>query len=126
MNAKRWTVAIVVAFAMLLGVSSTVGQKPEVFTGKDPWMTAPELLTGAVDRMVPEGKNVTSPVLIYITTTIGIDGKTRDSHLKYSSNTVFNESALKQVAEYRYKPAMRLGKPVSVIVNLEVRFDPKK
>lgn len=49
-------------------------------------------------------------------------GTVHDVHIKRSLRPDFDESAIKAVEQYRFKPAMRAGEPVAVALNVEVHF----
>ncbi len=90
------------------------------------------------------GKDVIPPALVYSaepefpeaarkekdkfdgTCVIGLvvdsSGAVRDVHVKRSLRPDFDAKAIKAVEQYRFKPAMRAGKPVAVALNIEVDF----
>jgi bla regulator protein blaR1 len=90
------------------------------------------------------GKDVIAPVVIYSvepeypeaekkskdkfggTCLVGLvvdsSGVVHDVHVKRSLRPDFDANAVKSVKQYRFKPAMRAGKPVAVALNIEVNF----
>jgi TonB family protein len=53
---------------------------------------------------------------------VDAEGMPRDVQISRSYNADFDEEAVKAIQLYRFKPAMRDGKPVAVEVNIEVNF----
>lgn len=53
---------------------------------------------------------------------VDTDGMARDIHVVRSYRPDFDANAVKAVKEYRFKPAMREGKPVAVSIKMEVNF----
>lgn len=53
---------------------------------------------------------------------VDADGMPRDIHIVKSFRADFDAEAVKAVKQYRFRPAMRSGKPVAVSVNVEVKF----
>ena len=49
-------------------------------------------------------------------------GKLHDVHVVRSLRKEFDANAMKAVEQYKFKPALRFGKPVAVAVNVEVNF----
>jgi len=53
---------------------------------------------------------------------IGPDGKPRELHVLRSLGMGLDEKALNAVWKWRFSPAMRNDRPVSVLVSIEVAF----
>ena len=53
---------------------------------------------------------------------VDAQGMPRDIHIVRSYNKDFDAEAIKAVKKYRFKPAMRLGKPVAVAISMEINF----
>jgi protein TonB len=53
---------------------------------------------------------------------VDAEGKPHKVQISRSYNTDFDEEAVKAIQEYRFKPAMKDGKPVAVEVSIEVDF----
>lgn len=97
----------------------------------------------ATEREKPEGQtNLTMPVLIHserpeypitgkkdhvngiclISLTVDEQGTPTHVHIVKSLRPDFDENAIKAVREYRFKPALREGKPVAREIKVEVQF----
>jgi TonB family protein len=53
---------------------------------------------------------------------VDANGMPQDIHIVKSFRADFDTEAVKAVKQYRFRPAMRSGKPVAVSVNVEVKF----
>lgn len=65
-------------------------------------------------------KNAEGVVLLHVI--VDSDGMPRDIHVVRSYRPDFDANAVKAAKEYRFKPAMREGKPVAVSIKMEVNF----
>jgi len=97
---------------------------------------------GAGDGWYTVGGGVTSPVPIFdpdpeyseearklkqqgvvvLWVVIGVDGRPKQMKVQQSLGMGLDEKAIEAVSKWRFKPAMRDGKPVPVAVNVEVSF----
>ena len=50
------------------------------------------------------------------------NGRPRDVHVTRSVNKVLDQNAINAVTQWRFKPALRDGKPVAVRTSVEVGF----
>jgi periplasmic protein TonB len=53
---------------------------------------------------------------------IGGDGKPCDIQVKKSSDPRFESAAVDAVKRWRWRPGIKRGKPVAVLMNVEVSF----
>jgi protein TonB len=53
---------------------------------------------------------------------VGPDGRTRDIRVQRTLGLGLDEKAIEAVKTWRFEPAMKDGKPVSVAINIEVTF----
>jgi TonB family protein len=60
--------------------------------------------------------------IVLVGLTVDAGGIPRDVHVFRSYNADFDAEAIKAVQLYRFKPAMRAGKPVAVSLSIEVDF----
>ena len=60
--------------------------------------------------------------LVLIRLIVDAEGMPRDIHIVRSYNKDFDAEAIKAAKRYRFKPAMRLGKPVAVAITVEINF----
>jgi protein TonB len=83
-------------------------------------VSAPVLIH-SVEPQHPEGSdNVTGTVQV----TIWVDrnGNPSHAHVTHGPGMGLDQKAVEAVRQYKYKPAMKDGKPVMVELNVEVKF----
>jgi TonB family protein len=59
---------------------------------------------------------------VILSIVVGADGKTRNIHVERSLGMGLDEKAMEAVRQWRFEPAMKDGKPVAVLVSVEVAF----
>lgn len=59
---------------------------------------------------------------VMVSLIVGADGKPRNVHVLRGVGMGLDQKAVEAVEQYKFKPAMKDGKPVAVIVNIEVNF----
>ena len=69
---------------------------------------------------VPRKKRLEGTVLLWIV--IGSDGKVQDIRVTRSLAKQFDEEAVKAVSTWKFEPAKKDGRPVTVQMNVEVNF----
>jgi len=120
----RKTGLLFVFVALLLSSLRGTSQQVEVFTGKDPFLSAPVLLTKSQTlKGTHADKKQVEAVLVYVDLIVDKDGHPQDPRVGFSNAPSFNQRALELVKQYRFKPAMRFEKPVPVRIRVEVRLD---
>ena len=67
------------------------------------------------DKKVPGG-------IVVVRAIVDAEGMPRDIHVARSYRPDFDAEAVKAVKKYRFKPAMREGKPVAVAISIQVNF----
>ncbi len=75
----------------------------------------PPEINDIADRTLASGS-------VIVGLTVDENGVPQDVHVVSSSNPGFTSSAINTVKQYRYKPAMKDGKPVSVQLTVSVNF----
>jgi TonB family protein len=60
--------------------------------------------------------------IVALSIVVGSDGKPRDIKVTRSLGHGLDEKALEAVREWRFQPASRDGKPVAVLIMVEVQF----
>ena len=100
--------------------------------------------TGNAEQVFHVGKDVSAPVLVRqadpefpaeykkwdgkmegtseVALVVGASGTPRNVHIVRSFNQAFDKEAVKAVQQYRFKPALHAGKPVSVELLVDVNF----
>jgi TonB family protein len=84
-------------------------------------VVAPELVW-APDPVFPSGQEKGGEVVV--SCVIGVEGHPKQLVVVRHLGGVFDKNAVDAIEQYRFKPAMLLGKPVPVHVNIEVNFAP--
>jgi TonB family protein len=95
---------------------------PVYKVGKD--VTAPVLLK-SVEAKFPESARDTKvgfEAIVLVHLIVDSEGMPRDVHISRSYNADFDAEAIKAIQRYRFKPAMKDGRPVAVQVTIEVNF----
>ena len=60
--------------------------------------------------------------LVVLSAVIGVDGMPQNIEVKQSLGMGLDEEAIKAVKHWRFKPALKNGKPVAVPLNVKVAF----
>jgi TonB family protein len=137
----RKLIAIFMTRKLLLSATLVLFALPMAFAQ----MPAPTSVTTPVvdaPRPLKIGGNILPPVLIssvepkfkrplfhkakggivLVGLTVPIDGIPTDVHIVRSGGQTFDKSAMNAVRQYRFRPATEQGKPVPVIMNVEVHY----
>jgi TonB family protein len=69
-----------------------------------------------------EARKLKQQGVVVLWVVIGVDGRPQQMKVQRSLGMGLDEKALEAVSKWRFKPAMRDGKPVPVAVNVEVSF----
>lgn len=90
--------------------------------GKD--VSAPVLLKSVEAKFPASAKNTKAQIDAIVLVSIIVDAKgmPQDVNIQRSYKPDFDAEAIKAIRQYRFTPAMRLGKPVAVAVTIEVNF----
>jgi periplasmic protein TonB len=98
-----------------------VGDGPGTGAGVSP----PTLLFRALPQYTPEAMRAKLQGVAFLTGVVGVDGLLHDIRIVRSLDAAFglDQEAIKCVRQWRFRPGTRLGKPVAVLVNLEVEFN---
>lgn len=90
--------------------------------GKD--VTAPVVVQSTEAEFPESGREIKAPfnAIVLIGLVVDASGMPRDVHVVRSYKPDFDAKAIQAVQRYRFKPAMRLQKPVAVAMSIEVNF----
>ena len=130
MNRRLLIVLGVLGFASLATAASLVAQN------SDGSASAQQSANAAAHGVYKVGGDVSAPVLIHsvepepadvegtVQVTLWVDRNGNPSHVHVTRGLGMglDLKALEAVRQYKYKPAMKDGKPVMVELNLEVKF----
>lgn len=77
-----------------------------------------------VEAEFPKGSHYPKDfdAIVLVRMIVDSQGMPRDPHITRSFSKDFDAQAIKAVKHYRFKPAMRSGKPVAVAITIEVNF----
>ena len=136
-NAVLFSVALILLSAALASAAVAVVIEPQspaqnaaqdspygpVYkVGKD--VTAPVVLKSVEAKFPQSGhdakKGFRAIVLLHLV--VDAEGSPQDVKISRSYNADFDAEAVKAVQQYRFKPAMKDGKPVAVEISIEVDF----
>jgi len=104
------------------GVTQDSPYGPVYKVGKD--ITAPVVLK-SVEAKFPKSAHDTKAgfnAVVLVHLVVDAEGSPRDVQISRSYNADFDAEAVKAVQQYRFKPAMKDGKPVAVEINIEIDF----
>jgi TonB family protein len=95
---------------------------PVYKVGKD--VTAPVVLKSVEAKFPKSGHDAKMGfhAIVIVRLVVDAEGSPRDVQISRSYNADFDAEAVKAVQQYRFKPAMKDGKPVSVAISIEVDF----
>lgn len=85
-------------------------------------VSAPKLLFSADPVYTEEARRQKYQGVCVLSLIVTPDGRTRDIHITRALGYGLNEKAIEAVSQWRFKPAMKDGQPVAVVVAVEVSF----
>jgi TonB family protein len=91
-------------------------------TAKTDVDSLPVLLNMPKPGYTPEARRNQIQGVVPVQITIGADGNVKKVRLLGGLPDGLNEQAIKTAYQYRYKPAMKNGKPVSFEMKIEIEF----
>jgi protein TonB len=110
-----------VGFALLLFTVPVFCQQPDA--NGDSVTQAPAIERSAKPEM-PSGEHPPKGVHhVLITLVVDGNGDPKDVAVKKAAGYGFDEKAVEAVKKYKFKPAMKGGKPVKSEVTIDVKFE---
>jgi len=105
------------------GDRGTGGGGDEVF-GVGNGVTAPVALRRPPPAYTAEAMRARLQGVVVLNCIVRPDGKCSDIRIKQSLDMVFglDQQAIASAQEWRFRPGMRMGEPVPVLVTLEIGF----
>ena len=85
-------------------------------------MRAPKLLSSPEPEYSDEARRAKFQGVCVLSLIVGEDGLPRDIRVARSLGMGLDEKAIEAVKQWRFKPAMKDGKPVSVQITIEMSF----
>lgn len=82
----------------------------------------PVLISSKIPEYPTEGKEAHLSGVCLVGLTVDQQGMPQDVHILRSLRPDFDRNAVAAVREYRFKPALSDGKPVSRQIKVEVKF----
>jgi len=120
---KRSPMASIVATIFLLAApGSVLSQDPsdEPVYSMGPGITPPRVIHQVSPDHPQKGFRVSGTVLIGLV--VSSAGEPKDIHVTRSLEKEIDQSAVAAVAQWRFEPGRKDGKPVAVKVSVEIRF----
>jgi len=87
-----------------------------------PVTTSPPIATFQPQPELPKRENLSHPVIVAVSVSVGVDGLPKDFEVVRSVDSAFDAAALKAVRDWRFKPAACGGRPIETTVRVEVEF----
>ena len=116
---KSFAVAAVVT--MLTGVGAAA-QQAQIYKAGDKGVTSPQIVTELKPSYTPEAMRAKISGSVEMTTVIGTDGKPSDIKVVRSLDAGLDKKAIEALSEWRFKPAMKDGQAVPMLVTVEMSF----
>jgi TonB family protein len=85
-------------------------------------VSAPVVLNSPTARFSDEARRTRTQGVCMLALIVDTNGIPQNVHVVQSLGMGMDEKAIEAVSRYRFKPAMKDGKPVPVMVNIEVNF----
>ncbi|HWC17630.1 MAG TPA: energy transducer TonB [Terriglobales bacterium] len=85
-------------------------------------VSAPRLISKIEPEYSQEARQAKHQGIVVLSLVVGADGKTRGIRLVRSLGMGLDEKAMEAVRQWRFEPAMKDGRPVPVLVDVEVSF----
>jgi TonB family protein len=86
-------------------------------------VSQPVLVKRVVPQFSPEAKQRKLQGVVFVSIIVDEHGRPQNVHVTRGVGHGLDENAVEAVKQYRFKPAMKDGKPVAVFLNVEVNFE---
>jgi len=135
-----WT-AVVLVCVMAGAIAGTVKALPlswpigeaaahpqQVVDGKDPGVTLPKVISEVKAQYTPEAMQAKIEGTVIMTAVVRTDGTPGDIEITKSLDTEYglDKQAVAALSQWRFEPGLKEGKPVPVLITVEMRFWLKK
>ncbi len=85
-------------------------------------MSAPVLVREVKPNYTPEAMKAKIQGVVWVECVVMADGVVGDVRVIRSLDSALDQEAIKAAKQWRFKPGMKDGKPVPVLVTLELNF----
>jgi len=135
-----WTAAVLVCVmggaiaetvvALPLGwpIGEAAVHAQQVVDGNDPGVTLPKVVSEVKPQYTPEAMQARIEGTVFIKAVVRTDGTPADIEISESLDTEYglDKQAVTALSQWRFEPGLKDGKPVPVLVTVEMRFRLKK
>jgi TonB family protein len=118
----------VVALPLGWPIGEGAAHTQEVVDGKDPRVTLPKVVSEVKPQYTPEAMRARIEGTVMMNTVVRTDGTPGDIEVTRSLDTEYglDKQAVTALSQWRFEPGLKDGKPVPVLVTVEMRFTLKK
>jgi TonB family protein len=117
---KRFALAAVVA--AITGIGAAAQQPPVYQAGDKSVQQKPQVIAETKPSYTAEAMRKKISGSVEMTTVIGVDGRPSDIKIVRSLDSGLDKNAVAALDKWRFKPAMKDGKPVRMLVTIEMSF----
>jgi TonB family protein len=135
-----WTAAVLVCVmggaiagavvALPLGwpIGEAAVRAQQVVDGNDPGVTLPKVVSEVKPQYTPEAMQAKIEGTVFMKAVVRTDGTPADIEITESLDTEYglDKQAVTALSQWRFEPGLKDGKPVPVLVTVEMRFWLKK
>ena len=116
-STRRTAIAIPVLLLLLTSVSFA-----EKIYKIGPGIVAPKVLEKSEPKYTDEARAAKLEGTVWLTIAVGTDGRAHDIKITKSLDRGLDGNAIKSIMTWRFQPGTKNGKPVPVLVKVEVNF----
>jgi TonB family protein len=135
-----WTAAVLVCVmggaiagaVVALPLGWPIGQAAvhaqQVVDGNDPGVTLPKVVSEVKPQYTPEAMQAKIEGAVFMKAVVRTDGTPADIEITESLDTEYglDKQAVTALSQWRFEPGLKDGKPVPVLITVEMRFTLKK
>jgi TonB family protein len=120
--------ATVMALPLGRPIAESAAHAQQIVDGKDPGVTLPKVISEVKPQYTPEALRARIEGTVMMTVVVRTDGTPDDIEITQSLDTEYglDNQAVTALSQWRFEPGQKDGKPVPVLVTVEMRFRLKK